>query len=909
MSRTLATRVARVLWLVFVLASVLALATAAWAWLLQSPATGPLPLKLAGQDFELQAPRWLALAALVPLLWLAPLFSLSDLPWPQRALSLLLRSAWVLALVVALARPAQPELRHDVATVFVVDVSASVPDAALEQARAFIDEALAAAPRAPAQLITFAAEPREQALAPPGEPGAPRRCPPLERQGDGLASDPEAALKMAYGLFPGDHLRRVVLLSDGYETEGDLLSEALQARRFGVRLHTRSFDPPRPPEALVADLELPETIEVGSPIRVKARISSTAQAAATLTLWLDDFKEGSPVELTLEPGLTEVELPATVREPGFKRFRVDLRLAPEADHFRDNNSFARVAVVRGKPRVLLLEGDPRQARYLERALRGQGLEVDLRGSQGMPSRLEDLEGFDLVLISDVPASALSQGQMGLLGSYLRELGGGLVMTGGEDSLSLGGYFRSPLEALLPVSLDVEKRRETPSLALALLIDKSGSMADDKIELAKEAAKAVVEVLDPRDRVAIIAFDSSPEVLVRLQPARNRLRIETSIARLRGGGGTSILPALQSAFDQLVASGSAIRHVILLTDGQTPREGIMELAEEMAAERISISTVAVGQEADRSLLAALAEQGGGRSYFTSSMRAVPRLFVKETQTVSRNALIEEPFRPVQRRAAQMLRGIPLAQAPYLLGYVATRAKPGAEVLLTTERGDPLLARWNVGLGTALVWTSDIKNRWSLEWLRWRSFAPFWAQLVRATMRQRDDLGYSLWAELDERGGRIVLDAVGKDDRFVNGMATVVEVNGPKGLRRKVTLEQVAAGRYEGTVDLPHYGSYLLKAQHAAGGRALGTTLGGIARPYPPELLVSGVDAPLLARAARLGGGAAQVAPQQVWDPGDESLRSATPRRRDLLLLALGLWLVDLALRRLRLWGARELRFPN
>ena len=964
-SRGWSARIARALLLGFVLATVL-LAAAAWELFVRAPGLERIDFALLGHEWRLLAPQALGLLAFVPLLWLTPLLPLSDPPWAQRARALVLRTALLSLLALALSRPALLDSRQEMAVVILADVSDSMPDEALAQAQSFIDETYRLAGAAtPVHVISFAAEPRElggeggggaghgagsstgtgtstgtstgtgtstdtststdtgtstdtstststdtststgTGTSASGGGGAPR----VTRHAGEQSTDIESALKMAYGLLPGDRLKRVVILSDGQQNEGDLLAEAGNAARFGVKIFDRTFDVTLPPEVLVADLQLPPVIEVGSPFSLRAVLHSTAPAEATLVLWQDDFREGTPQRAALAPGVNEIDLPATVREPGFKRFRLEVQASPSQDHSAGNNTFTQVAVVKGRPRLLLLDGEPQQARYLEQALRKQQIDVELRGPRGMPTTLQELESFDLLLLSDVPATFLDNGQMELIGTYLRELGGGFIMTGGENSLGLGGYFRTPLEDLLPVRLDVEKKRETPSLGMVLLIDKSGSMADDKIELAKEAAKAVVELLDPEDRVAIIAFDAAPEVLVRLQAARNRLRILELISRLRSGGGTSILPGLQAAHDQLDSSDAQIRHVILLTDGQSPRQGVLEMATEMAAAGITLSTVAVGDEADRPLLSALADTGGGRSYFAASMHAVPRIFTKETQTVSRNALVEEPFHPVADRRFQVLRGIPLAQAPFLLGYVSTRAKKGAELLLSTEKREPLLARWKVGLGTSMVWTSDIKNRWSVEWLRWRHFPRFWAQLVRDTMRQRTDLGFALRASVEQGQGHIVLDAVDERDRFVNGMQTRVQVDGPKGFRHELTLEQTAAGRYEARLALPHFGSYLLKATHLREGRAVGTTLGGLANPYPAELLHYGVQRELLHQAAQRTGGLDEVTPAQVLEARGEQVRFTRELALQLILAALGLYLLDLFLRRVRLGRAREITFPG
>ena len=293
---------------------------------------------------------------------------------------------------------------------------------------------------------------------------------------------------------------------------------------------------------------------------------------------------------------------------------------------------------------------------------------------------------------------------------MSDLGGGFIMAGGENSFGSGGYTGSRLEKLLPVRFDTEKKRDQPGLALALVIDRSGSMTGEKLELAKDAAKATAELLGADDLIGVIAFDSQPTSIVRLQRAANRVRIASDISRLTAGGGTNILPALKEAYDQLDPARAKLKHVILLTDGQASYDGIRELCDEMAEHKITISAVGVGAEADKTLLTMIAERGGGRFYFTQSAQNIPKIFTKETTEVARNALVEEQVGVHVQKRAELLDGVGIETAPPLRGYVSTKPKPLSDVVLVSDLGEPILARWRVGLGQAVAWTSDVKNRW-------------------------------------------------------------------------------------------------------------------------------------------------------------------------------------------------------
>ena len=513
--------------------------------------------------------------------------------------------------------------------------------------------------------------------------------------------------------------------------------------------------------------------------------------------------------------------------------------------------------------------------------------------------------YDLIILSDVEARYISRSAMRAVETYVRDYGGGFLMVGGEHSFGPGGYDETPLEDISPVEFDMQRQREMPSLSLALVIDRSGSMDGLKMEMAKDAAKAVVDMLGPQDYVGVLAFDTVVDTVVRMQPATNRARIRSDIGRIGPGGGTDIFPGLQEAYLQLTAQPSRLKHVILLTDGQAPWDGIADLTSMMRADGITVSTVGVGREADRALLEMIAELGGGRFYQTNDPNNIPQIFVQETSQVARTNLVEEPFRAVVNRRSQAIRGISWEGSPYLLGYVSTRAKRGAEVILETERGEPLYARWRLGLGRVAVFTSDIKNRWAVEWVRNRIYPQFWAQVARDLMRIETENVLAMDAEVSEGRARILVDAVDEMDRFINGLDSSVEVTMPDGSQRRVDLQQTAAGRYEVEFELEEYGAYQLFAEHEYEGDTLAVSIGSLTNPYPDEYLTFEPNWDLGQRVASLTLGSVNPTTAELWDDLGEEIEY----RRELwpfaVFFALGLFLLDLLNRRVRWFGSTSI----
>lgn len=889
---------------------------AAWAgliWAYQTyilvPDQDVIAFDYQGRNVELLAPKFFGVLLGLPLFWIIQKYTLSDLPRWQRWLNVLLRALLVTAITGALVQAVLTSFESRVATIFLVDTSSSMPDESIAEATQFINEAInAKGERDQVKVLGFAQRPYQIALN--EADGKLAKIERLAQEEDRLQTNIAAALRMAYGLFPQDHLKRVVVISDGNATRGDLIAESYRASAYGIRIYNKEVQIKAKPEVLIQGVDVPEELKIGEPFFLVARVFATEKAKATLSLEQNGFKDGSQ-EVELEKGLNEVKFKTQVYEPGFREFKLQMSVEDKAkDTFKPNNSFVYSANVRGKPRILYIEGELRARQYLERALRGENFDVETRGPFGLPNDIKELEPFDLLLVSDLPATNMSNSQMSMIERYVREIGGGFIMAGGESSFGPGGYYGAPIEKVLPVKFDSQKKRDTPSLALMLVIDKSGSMSGDRIELAKDAAKAAVEILNRNDKVGVTAFDDGIQTLVRMQSATNRVRILSDISRLSASGGTNIASGLSSAYEQLAMTPAKLKHIILLTDGHSSQSNIFtELLPAMRIENITVSTVAVGAQSDTTLLRRIAEGGSGRYYYTNDPYNVPRIFMKETSTISRTSLVEEPFRARVVKRAQALNGIPWESSPYLLGYVSTKIKSEAEELLQTEQGEPLLARWRFGMGKSVAFTSDLKNRWAVEWIRWPGYAKFWSQLIRDTMRSDDRDTLAMRTTMEQGQARIVVDAIGDDDRFINGLNSKVSVTDPKGKKETITLQQTAPGRYEATVPLKEYGSYNLKAQHDLKGDTIAISQGTLSYPYPQEYLFIEPNFEVLRSAATIGRGQTNPQIKTLFDPMGEEVKYRKELWPFFVMAALGLLLLDILFRRLRLGGATELAWER
>jgi uncharacterized membrane protein len=850
------------------------------------------------EELSLTTPDWLWLLLLIPLFWFVQRFSLVDLSRAQQFLSLVFRALIVACLALAMSGVATKSYSQQMALVVLVDVSPSVPDAAIADAQAYINKLWKQKDKRDVlRVITFSASSRMR--VPRG-----KKAPKIKRHPNETSTDVQAALRHAYGLFPPHHLRRIVLLGDGRETRGSALDEIRKASKRGIRVFSRAVRGVYPPEVLIQDLRLPTSIRLRAPFYMTVKVFSTYDIPKLpLTIYKDGYVFAHRT-VSVKRGVQQYRFRAQIDEAGLVSFQAMIR--PKRDRFKGNNLYVRMIPIKGKPRVLYLEGKPGQAHYLARALRKQKFDVDVRSSYGVPSRLSDLERYDLVLLSDIPAYRISSRQMRLFEVYARDLGGGVVMVGGENSFGPGGYFQTRMEKLLPVRFDVEKKKETPSLALVLIIDKSGSMSGQRIALAREAAKATVQMLGGNDQVGVVAFDYRPQEVVALQSASNKSRILYDISRIHASGGTRIAPSLNMAYRMLSGARAKVKHVILLSDGQDSRRGIFEIVQAMHADRITVSTIALGQGSARSLLQSIADGGGGRSYFTEDPYNIPKIFTKETSKVTRSSFVEEPFRPKVVRYSQAIKGINFSSAPYLLGYVSTKAKPRSQVILTTELGEPLLVTWRYGLGKVAAFTSDGKNRWAVQWLSWSGFGKFWAQVLRDTMRQGPSQHFQVTSNIREGEGIIRVDATNAQGQYLNHLNAKAVILDPRLKKKTVKLRQTAPGFYEGRFRANRYGAYLIKARFYAKKRFVGMGEASASYAYPAEWLSASPDRNQLKNMAKVGKGSFDPAPAAVWKRGaKERLLARRPLWPYFVMLALFLFMLDVLFRRVRLFGRATL----
>jgi len=746
--------------------------------------------------------------SLKPLFWLGALaalfvvlrYSLVDRPRLRMLSSFALRSLSIVLLILAMCRPFVGIENDQQHIVFLVDVSESIDISSAKEAVGDIEKGISELKSDDSwSLFAIGSE-----IRPIETPALLLEM--LDKWDEGIRDDifrSKSAIAKAILTsrlsFPAGKARRIVIYSDGEETEGDLEKALRIVNDENIDVRISKLEKLKYPEASVNSLSASSISAFqGQVVRMTAAmVCNTTMKGKLRILHKGAVVEQADVELNPDNDNT-VLLDVPMNTPGASVWTAEL--VAEDDYFPINNQQSCTVTVRGKPRLLILHQKPQEIRAISRALKEQEFEIETRGIYGLGETMEQLLEFDAIILADIAATDISPRQMELVKRYVIDFGGGLIMMGSDNSFGLGGYYKTPIEEVIPLISRYEKEKEKPSLAMALVIDKSGSMSGMKIQLARQAAKATVELLSPQDKIGVVGFDGRAFIVCEMTSAASGDTVKDAIDTLAAGGGTYMYPGMQTAMQMLEMTSAKVKHVIVLGDGQSQPADHEGLAAEMSDMGITVSTVALGQGADRGLMASIAEIGRGRYYETMDPTSVPQIFTRETMQASRSAIKEDIFMTIQTGDHPFMAGFNEDELPFTLGYVMTEPKPTSQVLLAAETGDPLLAISRYGLGVGMAYTSDLTEKWGGEWLAWDGGAKFWSQAIRCIVRKADVEGMQTHQQLVN--GKWQINIVRRDENSmpVSAIKWDCRYLDANGAMTGLGVKQVGLGRYKVEVDV-------------------------------------------------------------------------------------------------------------
>lgn len=871
--------------------------------------------------FDFERPAWLWLVLLVPAILALSIRSLAGLEPVRRVAAIVIRCVLVMLIACCLAGIQRVQRNNDLTVMFVMDRSYSV-----QSMQEFQEEFVRRAsrdvrPTDRVGLVDFARHAHLQQLPMSGgyfiPPGRLPQMPNVER------TDIGAGLRLAMAMFPHDTAKRIVLLSDGNDNMGDVLTEARRAGADGIPIDVVPIRYQHRNEIYFDRMIAPTHAEKGEQIPLRMIVNTQRRATGTVSV----YQNGKLVELpeeasrvTLQPGNNTLFLKLPAESIGAQTFEAVFRPDDESlDAVPLNNSASAFTFVSGESRVLVISDYPEREEAFVDGLRGENIEVVVRTPASLDTfDLLQMTTYSSIILSNVSAASFTDTQQAQLATYVRE-GSGLIMLGGEESFGAGGWIGTPVEQVMPVSFEIKHKRVIPRGALVLIMH-SCEMPRGNF-WGTEMAKKSVDTVSSQDYLGVLAFTWSPGGTnweVPLDLATNKAAVKAKIDRMQIGDMPDFATTMLMAYKELTAGrgrDAAQKHVIIFSDGD-PQPPSQFLLADYAKAKITVSTIGIGWGAHvmQKPLQDIAKATGGVHYAPKNPKELPQIFVKESKVVRRPLIVNDPFVPrIAQFQSDVLAGIDPTRdfPPSLGGLVLTSPKENPNVQIpivrqTDDGEDPVLAHWQHELGKAVAFTSGNWPVWGTEWTAWPKFGKFWAQLVRWTMRQETPANFDSYTKLEGSRARIVVDALDKDASYLNFLTLQSNAIGPDNKAIPLKFTQTGPGKYEAEFDAEQVGQYLANVHIFDRGKHIGTLRTGLSAPFSPEYRDLKTNESLLRRIAEVSGGrwldmepeAAQVFSHDL--PPSEAKRPAWEWVLSWLLLPL--FLLDVAVRRLANWLA-------
>ena len=877
-------------------------------------------------------PEWLWGLLLLPMLMVWSKNRLMSEP-RRTLLALGLRSlAWTLVLLAA-ADVHRVQRSEDVATIVILDRTQSIPDSELQHALDTLALAADNDPeRQPEDRLGVLAGGAEPAILEMPVIGGQVRVPLEPSRRD--ATDLGAAVATALSILPDDARARLVLASDGVDTEGTFGESVARATAAGIPIDVFPIQHQRDAEVRVESVAAPTRVRPGQRSPIRIAVLAQRPTAGTLRLFrsgieidLDPSAPGMGLSVELPEGRSVWESPQNFEGGGTVSWRAVFEPSSSQSIDRpENNVGTALTFVEGEGRVLLLETSPDAAGPLAEALRASGLEVSQQSPEAAGADLSYFAGFDLVVLSNVPRWSFTDGQDAALSRAVTELGVGLLTVGGSRSFGAGGWLGSELADVFPIDCQPPQTKELPGGAIAMVMH-SCEMPEGNY-WGRRVAEAAIETLHPADFVGMVEFDWSGfragdeskgcRWVLPMQRVGDRKSAFAATAALTYGDMPDFDPSMKLAIAGLAETPAAMRQIIVISDGDPSPPTPTTLAE-ANANRVQVTTVMVGghgSRQDQLAMEATAISTGGRFFKVDDPNKLPAIFIREARRISRS-LIQEgvSVTPSMQRG---LVGGPLdglSALPPVRGWVLTGARGGTASLGSgvdtgEDEPDPLVAWWSAGAGRSVAITTDAGRVWANDWVNWPEYDRFWEQLARWAMRPGQSREIAL--RTDRKGERAVVEIETIDDNPTGLLRRFEAVAvGPQGQRMPLKLRQVGPRRWRGEFPLRDEGSWLVSvAGRRPGEASIDRVLGAIDMPYPEEFRALRDNVTALERAARRTSGRVLNGTESLFTRDGLAFREARLPVWDIaLILSALVFLLDVAVRRLALdWSSILRRGP-
>ncbi|MCX4305833.1 MAG: VWA domain-containing protein [Acetatifactor sp.] len=711
---------------------------------------------------------------------------------------------------------------------------------------------------------------------------------------DKTATNFEEAMSRALAMIPSGSPGRIVLLTDGRQTKGELANTASALVSRQTELLAVLYDVTQGQDAYVENVELPSYLYQGDAYNMTVTVESNYETDAQIQIWMGSILTAG-YDVHLSRGTNQFRFRQEVRGESVESFEV--RVAAPGDTCRENDSYHAYSVVDSLPKILLVSGLNEDSSRFEELLRSAGCNYSAVSAINAPSTLDKMLEFKSIILENVYLSDLPEGFLASVETYVKDYGCGLVCCGGRESFALGGYKESVLETVLPVDMQLRGVNEAPAMAMVMVIDHSGSMGVDagggatNLDLAITAAKTAVDQLRSTDYVGVLSFDNRYSWAVEpTELSDDQESIKTQIETISEGGGTTIQPALWAALEGISDCDADIRHVILLTDGQGESDDYRSIVAAYTGAGVTLSTVAVGEGSDAGLLEKLAEDCRGRFYYSDMASEIPKIFAQEVFLSGDTYLQNGEFTLAVNGGHEITRGLFEDGWPLLYGYVSATPKNTASVLLASDKDDPVLTVMQYGLGHTVAWNTDVTNQWTAGYAGKSDYVQLWKRMI----------DYSAGNAAIGEDSVEVVTAGGATDIVYQaldyGEQTGVEAvyTDPEGNTRTEKLHATAPGRYEARLDTDLTGIYNLSVRRIDDGAISNAVTTAAAVQYSDEYkfdVGTGAFTQFVDRYGRLAD-----PEENFWQKRKSTAKERYQLTKWLILLAIVWFVADIALRR-------------
>ena len=571
-------------------------------------------------------------------------------------------------------------------------------------------------------------------------------------------------------MLPEENRGRIVLISDGTETQGNLtpVLDELKSRGIAVDVLPIQYEYDR--EVWVERLELPQFVKIGENYEAAIVLSSLQAGDGDLVLRENgEIIAQAPVKF--EAGKNRYVFPIKLREPGYYEYTATIEVPRGNDQLKENNTVLNYIFVEGEGKVLVVtdpQGDDRDWEKLVQTVKDSERAVEVRAAYDFPRDSLSLMPYDCIMFVNAPADAFDTVQLNAVKDAVKDLGIGFVMVGGPGSFGPGGYHRTAIEETLPVTMDISKKKILPKGALVIILHTCEFPEGNT--WGKRITKQAIKVLGAQDEVGVIAYTQTGEDWVfKLTPAGEYEKLVPKINAASIGDMPSFTNTMTIGLNALKKNDAAAKHMIIISDGD-PSPPPPQLVTDFQKAQVSVSMVAIfphgGNEISK--MRSIAAVTGGRYYFPADPSLLPSIFIKESKTLKRTMIQNKTIQPQVEFPSPIIKGI--EQMPPLHGYVLTTAKDRAITVLqapTGEEGDvdPLLSTWRYGLGSAAAFTSDLSPNWGKDWMDWDKYQAFVKQLLTNVSRVRKEGHLRMYTDTSGNNGTVIVEDFHPEDSFL------------------------------------------------------------------------------------------------------------------------------------------------